>query len=370
MPDFEWDDEDPMAKGYGGDEEESPVQPAPPPPPRPTTKPANPKLPGPTGAVKFNPKAVNDTLAELEESPDPAELTQAEWRLEKAGYYRAVMNSQLLASDHPAAVEVEQELQGWAQGQLEKLLGIRPMDEAPTVVAAPSPFSEDEVQALKQIANRLLTKPAQPAATPAPAPPVPQKVAPAPAKPKPTIAPVVLPDAKRGRGRPRKPCRICGQLACEHKRQPPQQQQPQQPKTPSNLPPIESEDTGETYDGLPIKQMPDGTKYIDAANGRRYKLERRTVTHKETGEQREALIPIELSIKQQVPNAKPYPSEAEAMALAAAEAERNLSRVAALQAVANVNGQLTKLTGKTLIEAALKAEPKEEYVPEAPPRRR
>lgn len=366
QPGFDWEEEDPMASGFE-DEEAEPTPPPPPPKPLPG-KAGKPMKPAP----KVN-AAVAQTLNELEESPDPAELSEAEWRLEKAGFYRNVMNSQLLSSDHPAAIEVERELQEWAQGRLEQLLGIKPTTEPKNqAIQAPVelPFSPDEVDVLKALASKALAR----AAGQAMPPPV-QSLPAAPAKPKPVITPVAIPpkpaaitpvavaEGKRGRGRPRKPCRICGELACEHKRVPaPAQAQtapgaqprPQQPQGPVS---------GEMYDGVPIQLMPDGTKYIDAPNGRRYKLEVRTVTHKETGEQRQAYMPIELS-KPPDPQAKPFPSDQEAMMMAAAEATKNLQAVQGITAVSAVSGQ--KITGATLIKAAMEAPEREEYVPTPP----
>lgn len=367
MSKFQWDEEDPMATGFEDTEEESPVQPAPPPPSRPVARPAKPAAP-----------AVAEVLEDLEESPDPAELTEAEWRLEKATYYRSVMNSQLLSSDHPAAIEVEQELQDWATGRLQELLGLKAESKTEFVQPTKIPFTEEEVEVLKAVANRVIAKqsapqpsalpPREPQPTPKPAP-----VAPATAKPKPKVVPVETSDlTKRGRGRPRKPCRICGELVCEHKRKSTPEASPQavvQPQQPRKLA-ASAPATGETYDGIPIQVDGEGNKFIEAANGKRYKLEVRTVIHKETGEQRQAYIPREISVIKKDPKAKAYPSEEEAMMMATAEAAKNLSAVSAIQAMTAVGGVPQKITGKTLIDAAMAAPEREEYIPEPPPRKR
>lgn len=362
---FEWDDEDPMVAG-GYDTSTEPEVQTPPPasgPPRGAKAPPMPS-PKPVKVIQANPNLIEKIVEDYEEdSPDPAELNEAEWRLEKAGYYRTVMNSQLLSSDHPAAIEVEQELQDWAKGRLEQLLGLRiePTNDKPVQVieSVKVPFNEDEVGALKALAARVLGKKEQtiaPATVAAPSKPA---VTPATSKPRPTIKPVEVADSspKRGRGRPRKPCRICGQLVCEHKRDKPAQEA--SPPSPA----------GETFDGHPIQHLPDGTPFIDVDN-RRYKLERRKVTHKETGEVREAIVPVELAKKDKDPNIKPFPSEQEMQMMAAAEAQRNLRAVEQIQAVANVGGAPQRISGATLIQAALQAPEKEAYIPEPPPRKR
>lgn len=347
---FAWDEEANPMEGYDTEEEEAPAPPPVSPPP-----PARPVLPRPAVA-KPSPNLVTETLEELED-PQPDEFSEAERRLAKAGFYRDVMNNQLLSSEHPCAIEVEAELQAWAKERLEQLLGIRaePKAAAKQEVVAKLPFSQEQVDALKLLADKVLNKTTQPPTQPAPAAPtqptvVPVKTAPAAAvKPVPSAKPAPAPrrapapgpqiapqpQPTRGRGRPRKD------------------------GTGKNDP-----TTGEMYDGLPIKLMPDGTKYVDSANGRRYKLEPREVVHKQTGERRIAYMPIELSKREPPP--KPYPSEAEVEQMAAQEAAKNTSAAQAMTAVVNVGGVPQKITGNALIQAAMNAPEKEEYIPEDP----
>lgn len=369
---FSWDDEKDPMDGFDTDPEPTPA-----PPPQPVAPRATPSLPKKPVAPQKPPQAnVAQVIEDLENSPDPAELSEAEWRLEKAGHYRAIINSQLLASDHPAAVEVEEELQEWARGRLEHLLGLRKDFDTPAtppIAAYESPFTEEETSVLKQLVAKAMSRAAAASAPLAP----PQALPATPAKPlapvkqavqapKPHVAPVQsVGSSPRGRGRPRKhPCRFCGQMECEHKRKvnKPQEQQPQA----GHQPPAQvAPTTGETYDGLPIQVMDDGTKFVETPDGRRYKLERRQVTHKQTGQVREAYVPVELSRKQESVTAKPYPSEQEVAQMAAIEAHRNTSAVASLTATSQAAGGM-RITGRDLISAAMAAPEREEYIPTPP----
>jgi len=380
MAEFKWDEDapDPL-DGFDTDPEPEP-QPVVASNPAPAYK-QKPQLP----KVAPKPNKVAEVIEELEDSPDPAELTEAEWRLEKAGFYRAVINSQLLSSDHPAAVEVEEELQEWARGQLETLLGIRTPAGIPTAkVVYESPFNAEEIDILRALAVRALGRQNAPAPTPAPAQnknPTPVAIQPATAKMQPTVRAVeanreeVRRTEKRGRGRPRKnPCRICGQMECEHKRTAPvpqaQQAAPakaaQRPQPKPSAAPV----SGETYDGVPIQVMDDGTKFIETKDGRKYKLDLRQMTHKETGEVRMAYVPIELSQIVKPPSAKPYPSDAEAMQLASMEADKNSGAMARLTASTGAAGVPMRFSGADLVKAAMAAPERESYIPEPPPRKR
>lgn len=322
MPQFDWDEGSDTLDGY--DTESSPEDTA----QQPTT-----------ASRDIDTSRVLD---EVEESSPKFTGTEAEWRLEKAQFYRAVINSRLLSSNHPAAVEVEEELQDWAKNQLETLLGIKAQA---TVAEVSSPFTEDETAALKALAAKVLNRPAvqstpAPQAKPAPA------VTPVAAKPIPQVRKVNTPAepevVKRGRGRPRKnPCRECGKMECEHRTRPPKNE-PQ---------PV----SVEKWQGMEIKTLPDGTKYVDSNNGKRYRLDLRTVTHRQTGETRQAYVPVELSVVQQ--GAVPYPSEQEAINLAAAEAAQNTSRVQSSRAM------------NTILDLAMKAPEKEPYIPTPPERK-
>lgn len=352
MPgDFDWDD---PLDGYDTSEETTEVRVTNPQLP-PAARPSLPRRPQPPP----NPNLVTETLDELEE--ELTDLSEAERRLAKAGFYRDVMTHQLLSGDHPCAIEVEQELQAWAKERLEQLLGLRAEPKVAPAQEVKLPFTEEQLDALKQLADKVISKSGQPAPPPAqPAqpkvvpvqPPKPTGISPVPTKPSaPTRRAAPVPGPRNGAQQPQQPTRGRGR--------------PRKDGTGKNDP-----TTGEMYDGVPVKVMPDGTKYVDAMNGRRYKLEPREVVHKETGERRMAYMPVELSVKQEpAPGQKPYPSEAEVEQLAAQEAHKNTSAANAMTAVVNVGGVPQKITGNALIQAAMNTPEKESYIPEPPPRR-
>jgi hypothetical protein len=318
-------------------------------------------------------------MEEMEESADTNvdKLTEAEWRLEKAQFYRAVINSQLLSSDHPAAVEVEKELQSWAVEQMEILLGIRAVDginnnkfasklaeledrflrNTPTVI---SMFTDDETSALKAVAARVLggkpgNTPPQTAPVPVVAPAAIPQVTPATPKVQTAIKPVQTPPrvqtstSRKPAGRPRvNPCKICGQMECGHK--------VNQTKIPENTR-IEKVAPSDTFQGMPI-QIIEGQKIVDMPNGVRYRLDLRNVQYKD-GSVKEELIPTELARPKISSKAKPYPSEQEAMNLAAVEGAQSEGRI-----------QQSAIFAK-IVDAAQKAPEREAYVPQdTRPRRR
>ena len=383
MPGFDWNDKPDPLEGYESSPE--PVQPAPaaptPNPSGPFQRPAAPTIPKPAVFRQEPPKMnVEAAMEDLEESAgvDTDKLTEAEWRLEKAQFYRAVINSQLLSSDHPAAVEVEKELQSWAVEQMEILLGIRVVDGVHNTKFADkladlaekvhllehSPqmktFGPDEEAALKAVAARVLgNKPApqqavQQAATPAPAPVATPQVKPATPKVQTAIKPVQTPPrvqtstSRRPAGRPRvNPCKICGQMDCGHK--------VNQTKIPENAV-VEKATPSDTFQGMPI-QIVDGKKIVDMPNGVRYRLDLRNVQYKD-GSVKEEWIPTELARPPVASRAKPYPSEQEAMNLAAVEGAQSEGRI-----------QQSAIFAK-IVDAAQKAPDRESYIPQPPPRKR
>ena len=364
MSDFNWDDESNSMDGYDTDPTPSPEVQRAAERMRQTTKPSplasalDAKRARAAQAVKELDKPKSQEVPVDEEQN---EYSEAEWRLEKAQFYRAVLNNQLLGSEHPAAIAVEEELQGWALGQLNKLLGLEKA-EGPQATQAASDFTQEEVEALKLLAGKVLGRAnVPPAVTPVTAPPKPV-VTPVQKKTEPVVKPIQMADdtRPRGRGRPRKyPCKECGQLSCEHKTTKPAQQGP----GPSE---VAADSDGKTFNGRPIGTLPDGTRYIDAPNGVRYRLDKRLVQYRD-GKVQEEIIPVELSRKQKAPEAKPYPSEQEAQMMAAAEAQENLNRVGS-SPIARVAG--ATITGQGMIQAALAAPPKEEYFPQPPANKR
>ena len=373
MPGFNWDDikDDPMADGFDPEPEPAPV-------PGPFQRPTAPAIPKPA-IFKAPPKPMNveAALEEMEESAgaDVDKLTEAEWRLEKAQFYRAVINSQLLSSEHPAAIEVEKELQSWAVEQMEILLGIRAVDGVVTNkfasklaeledrflrTAVHKTFSPDEEAALKAVAARVLgNKPAphdlavQQAPAVAKVSPIPQ-VKPAIAKVQTAIRPVATPPrvqtsmARKPAGRPRvNPCKLCGLMDCGHK--------VNQTKIPEGAK-IEQVASSDTFQGVQIKIV-DGKRVVDMPNGVRYRLDRRKVQYKD-GVIKEEDIPTELAVAKVNSRALPYPSEQEAMALAAVEGAQSEGRI-----------QQSAIFAK-IVDAAQKAPDRESYIPQPPPRKR
>lgn len=114
------------------------------------------------------------------------ELFDVDLRLETADYYRAILNHDFFDVQSQAAEIVDREVRAFIRERLEVLLGLRAPKEQE---AAPSPFSDDEVQALKTIAAKVLGKPSLIAAS---APVVKKMPTPVPA-PKPQAKPILKP---------------------------------------------------------------------------------------------------------------------------------------------------------------------------------
>jgi hypothetical protein len=381
MSGFNWDDNDPL-EGFDTDPTPSP------PPPRPAPKlptaqprPAAPQSlviekPTPSGRgapLKVNPEALAQAMEDFDEESagvDADQLSEAEWRLEKAQYYRDIINSQLLSSGHPAAVEVEQELQGWAKNQMEVLLGIKAsnlsqsqgnfdisgleerLSKVEAVPARNNLFTEDEAAALRAVAARVLSKQGTNAPLPTPKPtepviaPAQPSVKPVSSKPQAVITPVKSVSKPRpaGRGRPRKnPCAICGQMECGHKSN--------QTKIPTGSQVVKTP-LSDTFQGIEVKIV-DGKRVVDMPNGVRYRLDRRPVQYKD-GTIKEEDIPTELSRPIASPRAAPYPSEQEAMAIAAVEGAASERKIQS-------NPLLQKI-----VAAAQTGPERESYVPQRP----
>lgn len=299
MP-FDWggnepDDRDPM-EGYG----EGPAeQPAPRLPPKQT----------------ISASKVAEVVHSIERSPEPVEesvgeLSDVEYRLEKAQCYKALINSQLLTSDSDAAVEVEYEIQEFVRNQLRRLMGMEgPGIQQPVVL----PFTDEQIEALKAIADKLLSRPT----SPPPAKEAPKPVAVAPVKPvapkrEPQVQAVASPDApKRGRGRPRtKPCKACGNLSCTCTKLT-KAPEPSAPKPDASPARFETDSAGFEY---------------KIVGDKRYK--RVLVKDQTSGEVKEEWVE---QIKQvRAANAKPMPSEQEWAMLAQQELSANLSKAPAL----------------------------------------
>jgi hypothetical protein len=255
---------------------------------------------------------INVNLSDIgvEESPpaqDEDSMSEVEFRLEKAQCYKMLINHQLLSGDTKASEEVEYEVQEFVRNQLGILMGMKrapekglSSQEIGFIVKENLPFSDDEVNALRAVAAKVLNKPsiivaAPPKALEAPTPALPRPMA--------TVTPAPAPEgAKRSRGRPRKyPCQKCGQMECICKKQ---------VATPTEAP-AGPKAEGET------KILPDGTKIVEVGN-KRYKLIKKAVLYKDgtTGEEE-----IPMDITPPVRSPARWPTEAEVAMLAQRDAE-------------------------------------------------
>lgn len=97
-----------------------------------------------------------------------AMMSEAEQRFAKAQYFRSLITGHLFVNDYSdLAMAVSAEVQTFCRERLAVLLGIKPEPKA--AVAVKSPFDDDEIEVLKQVAGKLLKKPAllnAPAAAP------------------------------------------------------------------------------------------------------------------------------------------------------------------------------------------------------------
>jgi hypothetical protein len=85
------------------------------------------------------------------ESNDTASMSEAERRLDLAGYYRQLIHGFAFESEEPGARQVEGELRAFAEGRLQVLLGIRPYDQ-PRAAAVKPQFTDEEATALRKFA--------------------------------------------------------------------------------------------------------------------------------------------------------------------------------------------------------------------------
>lgn len=158
-------------------------------------------------------EVIAEAAAQATETSDAdidEELAEAEKRLAKAAYYKAIVRSGVIEDDGtPQAAEVNDEARKWARQRMAVLVGIA----APQPVAAPQAppqFNDREVVALKKVAEKVLAsmgeRPADPVVKMQAAPAVPtvKKVA-ASAPPKAPKTPVPpAPKAPAGKtGKPK-----------------------------------------------------------------------------------------------------------------------------------------------------------------------
>jgi hypothetical protein len=84
------------------------------------------------------------------ESDENAYMSEAERRLDLAGYYNQLVRGEIFQSDEPGARQVEGELRAFARGRLQVLLGIRP-DDQPLAAVKPQ-FTDEEAAVLHRFA--------------------------------------------------------------------------------------------------------------------------------------------------------------------------------------------------------------------------
>lgn len=100
--------------------------------------------------------AVDGAAAVSDETDD---LLDVDLRLETADYYRAILRHSFFEVEGQAAQIVDREIRGFIRERLEVLLGLREKAAAPAIVQAKLPFDDNEVDALKALAARVLKKP-------------------------------------------------------------------------------------------------------------------------------------------------------------------------------------------------------------------
>jgi hypothetical protein len=237
----------------------------------------------------------------LTDPEDYEQMSDVEYRLEKAQCYKLLINHNLLNSDAPPAVEVEREVQDFIRQKMAELMGI----SAPQQL---SEFEPDEVAALKALAAKVLHR--------APPAQMPTSVTPAAIKqPQPlAVRPV---EVRRPRGRPRKnPCPICGEMICICKKLP-------QPVTTGTVehkgPPVKLASQGKPTEPW-IETQPDGTRIKHVGN-RHFKLVPRPFLKKDGTT---AIEDVEVELLKPQVGPTPWPTEHQIAIKAQAEADANL----------------------------------------------
>ena len=279
----------------------------------------------------------HDTLGMLglsdHDFPENDDMTEVEYRLAKAQSYKMLINHQLLNSDTKAAEEVEYEVQEFVRTKLGELMGMTAapakqldLGEMSALLRENMPFSDEQIQALQAVADRLLKSKEV-----APAPQKPTAVQPVAAAPQPkpiTVKPVGFgEEVKRGRGRPRKnPCPNCGQMICVCK-------QAVQQTMPTHTPEFH------------IETLPDGTR-IKHVGDRRYKLVQKQVQYRD-GTVKMEDIEMDVTPMPKAKGAVPFPNEAQVAMHAEVEAAGQLSKANnLLKAAIAVSEQKQQNTGE------------------------
>lgn len=104
-------------------------------------------------------------MEDTEYAPDHSRIThEALVRIEKAKLYQLILQNDLFgedAGDEEAIAEVTEEIQGFVLARLETLMGMRSANDAVVPVAAKLPWTPKQIDALTDLANRLLLKESQ-----------------------------------------------------------------------------------------------------------------------------------------------------------------------------------------------------------------
>ena len=143
---------------------------------------------------------LTQTLIELEETPseeeanEDASLADVDTRLEIADYYRAILRQSFFRAETATAKIVDREIRTFVRERLEILLGIRAKKEA-SPPPVESPFDEEEVAALKLLAEKVIRRPTVLSAPQIRqvSPPLPKKPTPVELAPKPQLRQVPAP---------------------------------------------------------------------------------------------------------------------------------------------------------------------------------
>ncbi len=120
--------------------------------------------------------AAQAVVDSLDDDEIDEELSEAEKRLAKAAYYKAIVRGGVIEDDGTSqATEVNAEAKVWARQMMGKLLGLASAQPAPVAV---SQFTPNEVTALKKLAGFALAKmgelPSEPVVKQVQAPAAPQ----------------------------------------------------------------------------------------------------------------------------------------------------------------------------------------------------
>jgi outer membrane biosynthesis protein TonB len=95
-------------------------------------------------------------------SYDEAEdiMSEAERRFSLASYYKELINNPIFRNSDAEAVTVVKEVKQFARQRLEELIGLKAkVEQHVQNVKVESPFTDEQVEALKALADRLLQKP-------------------------------------------------------------------------------------------------------------------------------------------------------------------------------------------------------------------